>query len=239
MKLTNKFGFVPQLKSMLETRQITGRTGKVFESLHALSTENNLLTLRALMLEFQPKNTLEIGLSYGGSCLVLAATHRDLMHQPLKQHVAIDPFQSTVWDDTARMALEQEKLVDYVDIYEEFSFSALPKLIERELKFDLIYIDGSHLFEDVFIDFFYSNKLLNDRGLLIFDDSADPNIRKVLNFIEANFKQTYKKIDLSYLRKGSEKVKYHLANTLRKNQLTAYCKQGSSDRPWNSAFHNF
>lgn len=144
MEMTNRFDFCDQLKLLVETLQATGRTGKLFEKVSALSTENNLLTLRALMLEFKPQNTLEIGLSFGGSCLALAATHRNLMHRPSKQHVAIDPFQSTVWDDTAKMALEREKLVDYVDIYEEFSFSALPKLIERERKFDLIYIDGSH-----------------------------------------------------------------------------------------------
>ena len=239
MEVTKEFNFCTQLRLMLETRQITGRTGKVFEELHALSTKNNLLTLRNLMLEFKPKSTLEIGLSYGGSCLVLAATHRDLMHPPSKQHVAIDPFQSTVWDDTARMALEREKLADYVNIYEEFSSSALPKIIERDKKIDLIYVDGSHLFEDVFVDFFYSNKLLNNQGLLIFDDSADPNIRKVLNFIEANFNSTYRKLDLSYLRKGTGKLRYHLANALRKNQLTAYCKYGDTERPWNSAFCNF
>ena len=239
MKVTNKFDFCSQLQLMLETRQAIGASGKVFEKLPALSTENNLLTLRTLMLEFKPKNTLEIGLSFGGSCLALAATHRDLRHQPSKQHVAIDPFQSKVWDDTARIALEREKLADYVDIYEEFSFSALPKLLEQERNFDLIYIDGSHLFENVFIDFFYSNKLLNNQGLLIFDDSTDPNISKVLNFIKANLNQNYKKLDLSYLRKGSDLVKYHLANALRKNQLTAYCKSQVTERPWNSAFHNF
>jgi predicted O-methyltransferase YrrM len=238
MQKLDHFDYCKSLKNMLESQQATGRTGKKFDQLLALSTQTNLVALRDLMLKFKPKRTLEIGLSFGGSCLVLAASHRDI-HQPSKQHVAIDPFQKTIWDDVARLALEEEQLSDYVEIYEGFSFTVLPQLISKEQNFDLIYVDGSHLFENVFIDFFYSNQLLNQEGILIFDDSRDPHIRKVLNFIDSNFKSTYKKLDLSYLRSGLDKYRLHLATAVGKNQLTAYRKVGDTDRSWNSQFYNF
>jgi len=239
MQSFSDFDYCNSLKLLLGTQKIVGRTGKRFDRLSALSTKKNLIALHTLMLELKPKSTLEIGLSFGGSCLALAATHRELQHYPSKQHIAIDPFQKTVWDDVARLLLKQENLLDYVEIYENFSFNVLPELLQKGQKFDLIYIDGSHLFEDVFIDLFYSNKLLNQKGLLVFDDSSDPHVRKALKFIESNFRETYKRLDLSYLRSGFDKLKYSIAILAGKRQLTAYHKIGNTDRDWNSRFYDF
>ena len=60
------------------------------------------------------------------------------------------------------------------NIHKGLSSSILPKL---ETTFDLIYIDGSHKSDDTFVDAYYSSKLLNTNGLLIFDDFGwkDPN----------------------------------------------------------------
>jgi cephalosporin hydroxylase len=66
------FEFCPALAEMMRTRRVTGNSGKVFDGLAALSTGSNLLTLRRLMLNLRPKRTLEIGLSFGGSALMLA-----------------------------------------------------------------------------------------------------------------------------------------------------------------------
>lgn len=239
MQEVSQFNFCLQLQQMLQSRQITGRTGVTFDGLPALSTTNNLILMRQLALEAKVRNTLEIGLSFGGSCLTLAATHRDLGNAPNYQHTAIDPFQSTVWDDTARVALEKADLQEYVDIFEGFSYAILPKLLAKGQKFDLVYIDGSHLFEDVFIDFFHSNKLLNQRGLILFDDSSDANIRKVLNFIDSNLREYYQKVDLSKYAIGSKRLKSIAANLLKRNQLTVYRKVTEAESPWDSEFKKF
>lgn len=116
----DKFVYCTQLKELLEAGQITGQSGKVFEQLNATSTENNLQVLRKIAFEIQPKNTLEIGLAFGASCLALAATHRDLNYSPNKQDIAIDPYQSTVWDNAGRLVVEKAGLSSYVDIREGF-----------------------------------------------------------------------------------------------------------------------
>ena len=46
----------------------------------------------------------------------------------------------------------------------------LPKLIEQKKTYDLIFIDGSHLYEDVVIDLELSKKLSNKDTLIILDD---------------------------------------------------------------------
>jgi hypothetical protein len=52
-----------------------------------------------------------------------------------------------------------------------FSGKVLGKMLaEDEPKFDLIYIDGSHLACDVFLDAALAFALLRDGGVLIFDD---------------------------------------------------------------------
>lgn len=234
-----KFEFCPQLKSLLEIKKITGKTGKNFDDIGAASTVNNLLALRVLCLEIKPKNTLEIGFAYGASCLAIASSYRDLNYLPSHQHTTIDPYQSTVWDNTGRLMVESANLEDYVDVRENFSYYVLPQLLAEGKNFDLIYIDGSHLFEDVFIDFYYSNKLLSQQGLILFDDSFDPHIRKVINFIDKNFSQTYEKLNLSYIHSGIKKIKYSLAVKLKKNQLTVYRKRGENERPWNTSFKHF
>ena len=83
---------------------------------------------------------------------------------------------------------------------------------------------------------------MSQQGLLLFDDSYDPHIQKVINFIDKNFSETYEKINSFYLRLDQsefEKIKYALAVKLKKNQLTIYRKIGKTERVWNSKFTDF
>jgi hypothetical protein len=48
------FSFCPPLHELIASRRTVGQNGKVFESLAALTTVNNLRILRTLMLESQP-----------------------------------------------------------------------------------------------------------------------------------------------------------------------------------------
>jgi hypothetical protein len=74
--------------------------------------------------------------------------------------MALDPFQKGAWDDSGLVAVERAGLSDFLDFRPEFSSLLLPRLVEHGDRFDLIYVDGSHLFEDVFIDAYYTSRLL-------------------------------------------------------------------------------
>lgn len=50
------------------------------------------------------------------------------------------------------------------------SSDVLPQLIAEEKKFDVIFIDGSHISSDVMIDAVLSYLLLKEGGILVFDD---------------------------------------------------------------------
>ena len=116
---------------MVSNRQAVGRTGKTFEELGALSSENNLTTLRNLCMHLKPRSTLEVGLSFGGSCLVFTASHRDLGREPKGQHIAIDPYERQVWDDCGLLATERAGLSGYLDFRDTPSSLVLPKLVSE------------------------------------------------------------------------------------------------------------
>jgi predicted O-methyltransferase YrrM len=179
-----------------------GRTGKAFNDLGALSTINNLITLRALMFELKPERTLEIGMAFGGSTLTFGQSHKDLGRGPSKQHTAIDPAQSKYWDDTGRLLLESVGLEGYVEVIEAYSSQAMPRLIEDGRRFELAYIDGSHQFEDVLIDFVFTHEMLEVGGVVLFDDSTDSHVAKVLRFLEKNYDEIYAPVSLTRFRAG-------------------------------------
>lgn len=231
--------FCPVLDEIYRTRRAIGRTGRVYDQPGALSTVNNLMVIRALMLERQSAATLEVGLSFGGSALTFAATHRDLQHPPSRQHVAIDPVQSTTWDDCGRLALETAGLQDYVDVREDWSSTALPTLLAAPQRYDLIYVDGSHLFEDVFVDAYFGASLLSENGLILFDDSSDPHVGKVLAFIRSNWSGRLEEVDLSPYREDGGSLRYRVAKAWNRTQLRAFRKIAPGPRTWDAPFRDF
>jgi len=190
------------------------------------------------MMELAPQRTLEIGMAFGGSALTFASSHRDLGRPPIPQHTAIDPAQSNFWDDAGRQNLEHEGLTDYVEVIEQFSAVALSGLIAAKRRYDLIYVDGSHQFEDVLIDFVFCHEVLNIGGIILFDDSTHSQVAKVLRFIESNYNKIYQREAL-YRGARKERMKRRLACALRKNQLTAYRKVRDGRQNWGKPLKKF
>lgn len=231
--------FCPQLVSILQSREVRGRSG-ASRPITSVSTLNNLVTMRNLFADLKPKRSLEVGLAFGGSALLLASSHRELGRDPAGQHTAIDPFQASQWDDAGLMALEEAGLRGYLDFRQDLSSAVLPQLAAEESSFDFIYVDGSHLFEDVFVDFYFATRVLADGGLLAFDDSSYPHVKKVLQFIRNNFRFAYEPVDLApYRADHGKSLRYKVATMLGKTQLSAFRKVGPSTRNWDSPFLDF
>jgi predicted O-methyltransferase YrrM len=242
----SEWDFCPSLKEMIETDRAEGTTGKVFQPLSALSTLGNLRMLRALMLELKPEKTLEVGMAFGGSALVMATSHRDLGHSPSQQHIAIDPFQTTFWDSIALAGLQDAGLSSFVEHIEQPSAVCLPELLKANREsIEFVYIDGSHLFEDVFIDFYYSTWLTSPEGIILLDDSTHPDVRKVIRFIKGNLQHLLEPFDLTPWRTTVDEPFWKtVGRRLRgRYQLTAFRKRKSLEsyemRPWNSVLNNF
>lgn len=238
----NSLQFCPVLAELVQSRRTIGTSGKVFNGIGALSSRNNLLTLRRLLLALKPERTLEIGLSFGGSALVFAASHKDLGRTPGRQHIALDPYQKAVWDSCGLLAVERSDLSGYLDFRPAFSAFELPKLIESGEQFGLIYVDGSHLVEDVFVDAYFGMRLLMEGGVIAFDDSSTDHVRKVISFFRSNLRDLCTELDLSPYRrqaKWASRRRYQLARALGKVQLIAFRQIGPTERKWDAPFRSF
>ena len=58
---------------------------------------------------------------------------------------------------------------------------------------DFGFIDGGHKFDDIFIDWFYIDLLLNQDGFIMFDDSWLESTKTVASFIRNN-REDYQEI---------------------------------------------
>jgi cephalosporin hydroxylase len=229
------------LEAMLENKTTTGRSGKIFRNLPALSTLNNLKIIRGLMEIVKPSKTLEIGFAFGGSALVFANWYFQNSLKGNYQHTAIDPFQVQSWDGAGLLSIERAGLAGYLQHIEDFSSIALPGLFKSNHKYGIIYVDGSHIYEDVFIDFYYCSRLLENGGYLLLDDSTDHHVAKVVNFIRKNCCDFLKETNLARILNFDTKrmIKYKVAKLLNKNQLTVFQLIGNPIRPWNVKLTNF
>lgn len=232
------FKFSPLLGQMITEGRVAGRDGHLMTPT-GVASKNTLLAIRNICMDRRPKQTLEVGLAYGSSCLVFAQSHYDLGHTPSGQHIAMDPFQADM-GDAGLAQLERAGSAGFVTFYREPSHKVLLRLLADNRQFDLCFIDGSHLFEDCFIDGFYCARLLALDGLLIFDDATNPHVKKVTRFIERNLFRSLVEFDLAPFRADhGSTLKFQLAKALRRSQLQAFRKIGDPTRLWNAPFVNF
>jgi predicted O-methyltransferase YrrM len=135
------------------------------------------------------KTSLEIGFAYGFSTVWMLDALRP---QTNSHHIAIDPFEKTYWHG---IGLAQVKRLGFhFDFHwiDDLSIHALSDLIRRGERFDFIYIDGNHRFDDVLVDFYLSDQALKLGGHIAFDDTWMGSIKTVANFIRRN--RAYKEI---------------------------------------------
>ena len=141
------------------------------------SIENARLWLRAFKLDRQKiRNVLEIGSWEGRSTIFLAWLFYNA------QITCIDSFEGG--DEHRRGEFENTKLSDVeqrflkntshfnerLNIAKGRSSERLIVLATTSQKFDFIYVDGSHFYDDVMIDTILSWKLLANGGFLVWDD---------------------------------------------------------------------
>lgn len=234
---TSYLRFCPRLKEMIDSGESIDAEGKPVR-IEACSTLRNIRVLREIIKDRNCTETLEIGLAYGVSALTILSTLRENADGEY-HHSAIDPYQSRQWKGSSLRVIEEEGFRSNFTFFEEVSALVIPHLVERGKQFDLIYIDGSHLFEDVFIDFYYSTSLLATRGILAFDDCTDPHIRKVVKFVRTNYKKILRKIDLSSYEDPEKSWIEKLGNKMGYRQMVAFEKIADPPREWNTRFVPF
>jgi len=101
---------------------------------------------------------------------------------------SIDPYQSTQFRGIGRLNVERSGLGAYHKLIEIEDFIAMPELITQmredpsHLRYDMIFIDGMHLFDYTLLDFFFADRMLEVNGLILVDDIRHPPVTKFFEY---------------------------------------------------------
>jgi len=142
--------------------------------------------LRDLAMAEGAVRTLEVGLALGISALFLCQA----VLEGGGRHTAIDPFQEESWNGAGLRTLRDAGVTDVVDVIEEESQLALPRMVSEGREFDLGFVDGDHRFEGVFLDLYYMTRLLRPGGVVVVDDMWMPSVRVAVSYVERNLAAT-------------------------------------------------
>lgn len=123
--------------------------------------------------------TLEVGCAFGLSSLHICEA---LRNRPNASHIIVDPKQMDVWHGIGVSHLERAG-IDFFDLIPEPSEFALPDLLRSQPgRFDLIFIDGWHTFDQTMLDLFYANRLLRVGGYIVIDDCQWQSVSAAVSY---------------------------------------------------------
>jgi len=167
---------------VVASKSLVGRSGRDQPlDVYIPSLQGDLLY--SLVRYLRPDRTLEVGMANGISTLYIAQALHDLEQG---QHLAIDPYQQSDWDDVGVMTLQRAGLDNLVKLDPRPSHWALPDLDEAGERIQFAFIDGCHLMDYVMTDFMVIDRILDVGGLIAFDDSDWPAVNQVIRFALSN-----------------------------------------------------
>jgi len=140
--------------------------------------------LRDLFVEAAPRVVIEIGLAYGSSALAIAEALIEERQQGA-MHVIIDAYQH-LFHDVGWEAIASAGLDDLCTLVRERSQLALPRLLAEGLVADAAFVDGSHIFHNVFVDLYFLRELVRPGGLIVLDDCQWPSVATAVRYFELN-----------------------------------------------------
>ncbi|MBL4639046.1 MAG: class I SAM-dependent methyltransferase [Kordiimonadaceae bacterium] len=126
--------------------------------------------LQKVITKYNCKNILEIGFYHGVSSMYMAAMLDEMGGD--RKLTTIDLIHTKEHEPNIEGLAEKLGLSHLLEVhYEQRSHLwRLMKLIEEGRKFDFCYLDAGHMWDDTGFAFFLVDKLLNDGGLILFDD---------------------------------------------------------------------
>lgn len=145
--------------------------------------ERDCDVVRDLLISEKPSAVIEIGLAYGSSALAIGEA---LISVGGTRHLIIDPFQNSGFHDAGWEVIRSARLDCIATLLRERSQIALPRLAAEGMIAEAAFVDGSHIFQNVFVDLFYLQMLIRPGGLIILDDHWWPGVAIAARYFEAN-----------------------------------------------------
>jgi len=131
---------------------------------------------------------LEVGMANGLSSLYMTQALKELDNDG--KLISIDPFQDTQWHCVGKNHIKKANLENYHELIQEVDYFALPRVLKEHgnNSFDLIFIDGMHLFDYTLLDMFYAFMLIKINGVIVIDDIKHFGPAKCEKYFDTNYK---------------------------------------------------
>jgi len=140
--------------------------------------------LRDILIAEKAQVVIEVGLAYGVSALAIAEAVV-VVGEEEANHLIIDAFQDH-FHDSGWNALVRAGLGSVCTLLRERSQIALPRLFSDGFIADAAFVDGSHIFHNVFVDLAHLRSLVRPGGLIILDDCDLPSVATAVRYFELN-----------------------------------------------------
>lgn len=133
--------------------------------------------------QVRPEKSIEVGMAWGFSSVAICSALRDVCGGV---NIVIDPFQLAWYQGVALATLEKYGLSSFVQHHDQRSDLFLAKFWGENNRIQFAFIDGDHRIDAVFVDFYYVNKLLDEGGVVIFDDYQFSSVMNVVRYALKN-----------------------------------------------------
>jgi predicted O-methyltransferase YrrM len=139
--------------------------------------------MNELMRANAVERSLEVGFGYGFSTIWMLDALRSRNNS---LHIAIDPWEKTWCHGIGLIQVKRLAFYKRFKWIQNFSVHALSGLIQKNEKFDFVFIDGGHRFDDVIVDFYLADQLVRPGAIIALDDMWMNAVRTATNFILNN-----------------------------------------------------
>jgi predicted O-methyltransferase YrrM len=140
--------------------------------------------LRDALVAEAVRVVVEIGLAYGSSALAIAEALA-IVRGDATRHVIVDAFQDRFFDSGWNELVLAGATVD-ATLIRERSQVALPRLVADGFVADAAFVDGSHIFHNVFLDLAFVREIVRPGGLVILDDCQWASVATAVDYFEVN-----------------------------------------------------
>ena len=140
--------------------------------------------LRDLLVAEHARVVIEIGLAYGSSALAIGEALIS-QEEPSAKHMIIDPYQH-LFQNAGWQSIASADLSNLCMLLAERSQMALPRMVADGFLADAAFVDGSHIFHNVFVDLYFLRELVRPGGLIVLDDFEWPSVATAVRYFEIN-----------------------------------------------------
>lgn len=187
------------LRQMFQTYTVLDQNQQPLTMASNISADNANRLYQAVKT-YKPRLVLEIGLAYGISALAILTALQEIGEGG--KLISIDPYQEKSWKNIGLLNIERAGLAQYHEFTGEPDYFALPRMLGNDMRFEMAYIDGWHIFDYVMMNFFYVDKMLAVGGIAAFNDASHVGVKQTIQFMNAYRRYNEVKIETSHQNKG-------------------------------------